>query len=111
MEQTKHTPNNCICGSSDVIIQHDKDGFRPHCCICPCSGGWHETLEQAIADWNCQTAAPDLLTAAHEGCDGLRDIINAADNNQPYNAVELAKEFGETVESIRAAIARAEPKP
>lgn len=38
-------------------------------------------------------AAPDMLKALINAHDALKDIINAADNGQPYNAVELEAAF------------------
>ena len=65
--ETKQTPNECICESTDVILTHDTrpgKGYRAHCCWCERSGGWYETSEQSITDWNRQTAAPEYHEAA-----------------------------------------------
>ena len=51
--------------------------------------------ERALAEANARliAAAPDLLEACKEAHEALKDIINAADNGEPYNAQELHGEF------------------
>lgn len=53
-------------------------------------------------------AAPDLYAALREAHDALRDIINAAGNDDPYTREELEGEFSEISGNAWAALAKAE---
>ena len=61
----------------------------------------------AVRVLDCLNAHDELVEAAGEGRDALRDIINAADNGEAYTPQELAREYGEIVEQLRSAIAKA----
>jgi hypothetical protein len=52
-------------------------------------------------------AAPELLEALIRAEQALADIINAADNGQPYTAAELAENFLPDNDAAREAIAKA----
>lgn len=98
--ESKHTPNDCICGSRPTII-----GFaakQVKCILCQRSGPARTTEEQAVADWNRQTAAPELLTA-------LKDIVAADDDGLTPSDLKV---FIDDLRAVaQAAIAKAEPKP
>jgi len=53
-------------------------------------------------------ATPELLEAAKQAESAIADIINAADNGEPYTAKELADDFGQYTAMLHAAIAKAE---
>lgn len=109
MEQTKHTPgpNDCICGRrASLITGLSKQQAQVRCVeaidpdgLCGKRGAIMPNPDQAIADWNQQTAAPDLLEA-------LRQV---------QTAIKAAR-AGKTVfwyhyePIVNAAIAKAEPK-
>ena len=77
MEQTKHTPNDC-CGQAAHAETSSRSGntgedskigtkqtcYQIACDFCGRKSARHWTLRKAVADWNRQTAAPDLLAFA-----------------------------------------------
>jgi hypothetical protein len=53
-----------------------------------------EVLQEIARRWNNYDA---LMGALKEATDALHDIINAADNDQPYSASTLAEQFADIV--------------
>ena len=49
-----------------------------------------------------------LLEAVKEGKEALKDIINAAGNEEPYTTIELEEVFSPVVEQMTCAIEEAE---
>ena len=64
-----------------------------HCIVDTMAAPMIESDEEAQANARLIAAAPDLLEACVCLHDALKDIINAADNGNPYNVTELQDEF------------------
>lgn len=104
---SKHTPNDCICKSTDVITTTNSvKGFRTYCVWCGRSGAWQKTISEAVADWNRQTAAPDLLKVALNVVKYQRLLTegNSGGDSDEFTIADL-------LETATRAIAKAEPKP
>ena len=67
-----------------------------------------DTPMEKMANARLIAAAPDLLEACKEGHDALRDIINAAEDQQAYTAQELQDKFMSAYNTMFAAIAKAQ---
>ena len=70
------------------------------------SSAWHDTLDQAIADWNRMTAAKDLLEA-------LKEYVAWHENEESHDK-EFFRETGtnelfDALAAAKPAIAKAEP--
>ena len=106
MEQTKHTPGPqpCQCGKKPSLITiaakaqiwcSDETGCGRRSIRCG-------SIKETIADWNRQTAAPDLLEALQLLETAARRYVTTNDSSESY-VLKMA-------EKARAAIAKAEPK-
>lgn len=102
-EKTEQTlrPSKCLCEASDIVVTHDfkpdrTQGYRVRCIWCNRSAAWQKTSAEAIADWNRQTAAPDLLALAKAYLEYKNDYTKL----HPAELWDMAL----------AAIAKAEPK-
>ncbi len=97
----RHTPGPWKCNEYGFIKS-------PNGCIVAQSSRMGDKVEETVANGFVIAAAPALLAAAKEGYDALRDIINAADNGEPYNPKELQGSFQDAANQLYAAIAQAE---
>lgn len=110
--------NDCICGCKNLEIVGVTTTKRVNCIPCGRSGPVRTTIEAAIADWNRQTAAPELLDAAKTGLetlamkpgeDGRLSPWNVTIHGQPTEAAQQL--IDGLIVIFDAAIAKAEPKP
>ncbi len=108
---SRHTPgllNPCGCVHKDEPAELYQTTMRNWkvVCICGRSTPYYETDTEAIADWNRQTAAPDLLeyAKAQERKDG------GFNNPWRHNCYWCGECNGKLGLLRRAAIAKAEPK-
>jgi hypothetical protein len=70
---------------------------------------WGSSFEpEGQANSKLIAAAPELLASCKEGLEALKDIINAAGNNQPYKTEELSSEFIPICDLLFAVINKAE---
>jgi len=104
-------PNKCICGKRPDIV--GRAALQVKCIWCQRSGPARATEEVAIADWNRQTAAPELLEAAKSGLAfaNALAVANGPVCNQPSGKPYLDSEDSANRDLIIAAIVKAEPKP
>ena len=61
-KQTENKPNNCLCGEQSSL-KSDGPRYQVRCEFCGRRSSIAEIAQEAITDWNRQTAAPDLLDA------------------------------------------------
>lgn len=114
---TKHTPNPCICGNKNPETIGKYATMRINCFPCGRSGPVRTTEEEAIAEWNRQTAAPDLLEACGIALVAIEKNQDGQGSPSIYNvdiygdktkcAIRMITNLGV---KLRTAIAKAEPK-
>lgn len=95
MIDKKHALNDCLCGGTATRQSNRTPRwYRYGCQQCRRSGVEAETRDLAIADWNRQTAAPDLL-----------EVCKIA-NRRDIRGEELTEA---EADQLNAAIIKAEP--
>ena len=110
---TKHTPGPWRQSTANPNAVN-KDGEKLAIGIATTHGtddsnyaAFFPSTDEAKANARLIAAAPELLEALIRAEQALADIINAADNGQPYTAAELAENFLPDNDAAREAIAKA----